>query len=86
MVEIFLDWQYDSYVRKQLPIEFLDEIKGLKKAGREEGYKLMGMYFERVLVISSFPGSPENDIVSILADEFLKKFVGSNQQVEKFIQ
>ena len=64
----------------------MDEIKGLKKAGREEGYKLMGIYFERVLVISSFPGSPQNDLVSIMVDEFLKKFVGKNEMVEKFIQ
>ena len=64
----------------------MDEIKGIRKAGREEGYKLMGMYFERVLVISSFPGSLQNDILSILADEFLRQFVGNDQAIEKFIQ
>jgi hypothetical protein len=35
LIDIFLDWQYESYVRKQLPLEFLDELKGLKKAGKE---------------------------------------------------
>lgn len=32
----------------------------------------MKQYFQRVLVISSFPGAIQNDIASILGDEFLK--------------
>ena len=35
VIEVFLDWQYESYVRKQLPPEFLQELKGLAKAGKE---------------------------------------------------
>jgi hypothetical protein len=33
---------------------------------------MLKRYVERVLVISSFPGAIENDILSILADEFIK--------------
>lgn len=29
---------------------------------------MIRVYFERVLVISSFPGAIQNDIVSVLAD------------------
>lgn len=52
----------------QLPISFLDELNGLKKGGKEEGYHLLSVYAERTLVISSFPGAIQNDIASILAD------------------
>ena len=87
MIEAFLDWQYDSYVRKQLPIEFLDELKGIKKGGKSRGFKMLSIYFERILVVSSFPGSLQNDILSILADEFLKRFIGNNNNdLESFIQ
>ena len=34
LIEVFLDWQYESYVRKQLPPGFIQEIKGLAKAGK----------------------------------------------------
>ena len=33
---------------------------------------MLDLYFKRVLVISSFPGAIQNDIVSVLADEFIK--------------
>ena len=56
-IELFLDWQYESFVSKQLPMEFLEELRGIDKGGREEGFKLLGRYFKRTLVISSFPGA-----------------------------
>lgn len=34
VIELFLDWQFE-YVRKQLPPGFMDELKGLGKAGKE---------------------------------------------------
>ena len=45
LIEVFLDWQYESYVRKQLPVEFLQELKGLAKAGFETKHKLLAVYF-----------------------------------------
>lgn len=72
IIELFLDWQYEAYVRKQLPMEFLEELKGIAKGGKEEGYRMLAVYFQRTLVISSFPGAIQNDIISILADEFIR--------------
>ena len=45
LIEVFLDWQYESYVRKQLPVEFLQELKGMAKAGYETKHKLLAVYF-----------------------------------------
>ena len=29
-MEMFLSWQYRAFVRKEIPVEFLQEMQGLK--------------------------------------------------------
>ena len=56
-METFLDYQYDSFVKKQLPLDFIDELKGIEAGGKKKGFKRLRTYCERVLVVSSFPGA-----------------------------
>jgi hypothetical protein len=30
IMEMFFDWQYHSFVRKELPVQFLQEINGVR--------------------------------------------------------
>jgi hypothetical protein len=34
VIQQFLDWQYDRYVRMQIPLEFIEELNGLRKGGK----------------------------------------------------
>jgi hypothetical protein len=38
-------------------MQFIDEIKGLGKGGKDVGNNMIKKYVERGLVISSFPGA-----------------------------
>jgi len=57
----FLDWQWDNYLSKEVPAEYLDEIKGLTAGGKAARVKGdVGLTASRVTVIANFPGSLEN--------------------------
>jgi hypothetical protein len=72
-MEAFLDWQYHSFVRKSIPYQFLNELKGIKDgAFKSKKIKKINKLLERVLVISNFPGALQHDIPDVLFDEFLK--------------
>ena len=82
-MESFLDFQYEVYVKKQLPLEFLDEIRGIHFGGAKKGHKMLNVYIERVLVISSFPGDIGNDIITVLIDEMMRFLRIKNPRIEK---
>lgn len=61
LMNLFLDWQWDNYLSKQVPAEYLDEIKGLTEGGRKAGVKGdVGRTATRATVIANFPGSLAN--------------------------
>jgi len=67
-MEMYLDWQYSSYVRKYIPVQFLQEINGIKDGGNKAGIKKLKKYIERTLVLSNFPGALQNDVSASLFD------------------
>lgn len=64
-----LDWQWDDYLSKQLPQEYLDELKGLTAGGLSIGLKHdVGRLASRGIVLANLPGTLSN-FKYILIDE-----------------
>jgi hypothetical protein len=64
-----LDWQYRRYVRRNLPLQYISEVKGVGDgAFRAKKIKNVNKLLERVLVISNFPGALQHDIPAVLFD------------------
>jgi len=72
VMELFLDWQYDTLVSKQIPAEFKQEIRGVQKGTRARGLKGVRVLMERILVISSYPGDVTVDMSYAMLDFFLE--------------
>ena len=72
IADVFLDWQWNDYLSKQVPKVYLDEIRGLTAGGIASGMDLKGHDVGRVaargIVLANLPSSLEN-IVFILKDE-----------------
>lgn len=69
IVSKFLNWQWNSYLKLQLPDEYLDEIRGMTNGGQAAGYSEdIGAIAGWGIVLANFPGSLEN-LVYILKDE-----------------
>lgn len=74
IMEMFLDWQYDSMIVKQIPNDFLEELRGIQNAGfKVHKISRLRNLVERVLVISSYPGDVTKDISYAMLDAFLEK-------------
>jgi hypothetical protein len=74
LMELFLDWQYDNLIARQVPVEFQDELRGIQKAGfKEHQISRLRNTIERILVISSYPGDIGKDILWAMVDVFLEK-------------
>eukprot|EP01028_Stygiella_incarcerata_P006231 TRINITY_DN2551_c0_g1_i2.p1 TRINITY_DN2551_c0_g1~~TRINITY_DN2551_c0_g1_i2.p1 ORF type:complete len:515 (+),score=117.18 TRINITY_DN2551_c0_g1_i2:142-1686(+) len=68
---VFLDWQWDTFLSKQIPGEFVDELRGFEMAGKETGIPDLHRYVARIVTLSNAPGDME-DFFYILAEEFEK--------------
>lgn len=81
VLELFLDWQFDEFVVKNIPLEFLEELRGLQN-GAESEHKIHSMrsMIQRTLVISSYPGDFGNDIIYAMVDVFLQKYLRLHNQ------
>jgi hypothetical protein len=87
-LEMFLDWQYDSYVALEIPYCFKQELRGIEDAGRKV-HKLRNLrgLVQRTLVVSSYPGDFNNDITFALLDEFLRDSVGlKNEKILNWVE
>lgn len=74
IMEWFMDWQFNSYVVKQMHDEFKEELLGLKDAGYRTGLFQLHRLVKRTLVVSSYPGDIQNDIKYALIDQFIRAF------------
>eukprot|EP01112_Ceratiomyxa_fruticulosa_P004730 TRINITY_DN15272_c0_g1_i1.p1 TRINITY_DN15272_c0_g1~~TRINITY_DN15272_c0_g1_i1.p1 ORF type:complete len:494 (-),score=86.02 TRINITY_DN15272_c0_g1_i1:61-1542(-) len=68
--EVFLDWQWNDYLSKQVPQEFIDEMSGVGDGAAAAGFgsgldKLM----QRSIVIANFPGDITTNIEWLLWNE-----------------
>lgn len=69
LLGLFLDWQWDDYLSKQVPQDYMDEISGLTAGGRAAGIKHdLGKYSTRGIVLANFPGDIQH-ITLILKEE-----------------
>eukprot|EP01031_Cornospumella_fuschlensis_P030485 gene30485-36846_t len=65
----FLDWQWTDYLSKQVPQDYMDEIRGITAGGKAAGLKKdVGAITGWGITLANFPGSLEN-LKFILQDE-----------------
>jgi len=80
VLEEFLDWQWDSYLSKQVPKEYFEELKGVKDGAEARGFYNIEKYIQRIYVISNFPGDIESNIEWLLFHEGVDAFPFSLQE------
>jgi hypothetical protein len=73
LLGLFLDWQWDDYLSKQVPQDYMDEISGLTAGGRAAGELKhdLGKLSTRGIVLANFPGDIQH--ISIILKEELNK-------------
>lgn len=71
VVEAFLDWQWTSYLSKEVPQEYIDELAGLSAGGIAAGVTSVdvGKASSWGITLANMPGDVE-DIIYVLLDEF----------------
>lgn len=66
---LLLDWQWRDYLSKQVPQDYIDELRGMTDGGFASGQtEDVGLYASRGIVMANLPGSLEN-FKYILEDE-----------------
>lgn len=70
LVEEFMDWQWNSFLSKDVPQEYMDELKGATDGGKAAGVSGdVGVALSRGITLANLPGDVQ-DIVFVLIDEF----------------
>lgn len=70
LTEEFMDWQWNSYLSKQVPQTYMDEIQGLTDGGVAAGLAGdVGVALSRGITLANLPGDVQ-DIIFVLLDEF----------------
>lgn len=69
LIELFLDWQWSSYLSVDVPQEYMDELNGLGDGGLTIGVKDLSLMTSRGITLANLPGDVE-DIIFVLIDEF----------------
>jgi len=57
VLEAFLDWQWSSFLSKQLPQEYLDELKGVKAGCESVKSPGADKVWTRITVLANLPGT-----------------------------
>lgn len=57
-----LERQWNKYLSKQIPSEFVEEMEGIDQGAKDIGVEGIGRLLQRSLVISNFPGDIESNI------------------------
>jgi hypothetical protein len=69
VIELFLDWQWASYLSVEVPQEYMDELEGLAAGGLVIGIDNLSLMVSRGITLANLPGDVE-DILFVLIDEF----------------
>jgi len=65
-----LDWQWKSFLSKQIPAGYVEELRGLGDAGHELGLKdQLNTLVARGITLANFPGDITNNIKWLLFNE-----------------
>eukprot|EP01133_Synstelium_polycarpum_P017413 gene17413-20778_t len=67
--DLFLDWQWAEFLSKQMPQEYLDEIRGFNDGASSIGLPDLGFIMSRTITVSSFPGDIGANIEDLLKNE-----------------
>jgi len=76
-----LDWQWNTYLSQELPVEYLEEIAGMNVGGHDAGVEDIGILATRVIVMANAPGDL-SDWLYVLINEF-KSSEGLNKKTQK---
>jgi hypothetical protein len=75
-VNIFIDWQWNSFLSKQLPDDYKQELSGLTAGGHAAGLKVdVGVLAGRGITFANLPGTLSN-FKYILKDELAHPALG----------
>lgn len=70
VLDAFLDYQFETYLTRQMPQHFLDELRGVEDAGNDAGLPKLGAYVRRGLTLSNVAtGAVVFDIEYIIVHE-----------------
>eukprot|EP01034_Spumella_vulgaris_P024804 gene24804-31185_t len=80
VVNIFIDWQWNSFLSKQLPDEYKQELEGMSAGGKAAGLKVdIGVLAGRGITFANLPGTLSN-FKYILKDELAHPAIGDKFQ------
>lgn len=64
-----LDWQWNDYLSKEVPSQYISELKGIADGAKAAGCEECGKYTTRAIVLANAPGDNQ-DWVYVLLREF----------------
>jgi hypothetical protein len=70
LTEMFLDWQWNEYLSKDVPEQYMDELRGLTDGGIASDAGDVGILSSRGITLANLPGDVQ-DIIFVLIDEFI---------------
>ncbi|GAM26629.1 hypothetical protein SAMD00019534_098040, partial [Acytostelium subglobosum LB1] len=66
-MELFIDWQYQDFLSKQMPKDFVDEMQGVVDGATSVGMPDLGPILHRAITLANFPGDIEANIEYLLS-------------------
>lgn len=69
----FLDWEWEHYLSKMIPTEYVEELRGVGDAGRAHGVDELEALVRRGMVVANFPGDIASNIEWLLLDQLVPR-------------
>lgn len=70
VLELFLDWQWESFLSVQTPTDYLTELLGVHDGASAVNVSQADTFLTRGIVLANFPGTI-TDLLYVLADELV---------------
>jgi hypothetical protein len=71
MLQVFIDWQWHSFLSQETPQDFKDEIAGIRSGCEAIRVSDCDAYVTRVIALANAPGDAD-DFLDVLEDEFMR--------------
>jgi len=68
-IGLFLDWQWDNWLSKQVTPELMQELDGIEQGGNSIGISGLKNYITRTITLANLP-SDMDDLKFVFADEY----------------
>ncbi|KYR00406.1 hypothetical protein DLAC_03157 [Tieghemostelium lacteum] len=69
LLDIFMNWQWNDFLSKQFPQEYMDEIQGIYDGSASAGFTIPPKTITNAVVLTSFPGWAQENIEYLLIGE-----------------